>query len=139
MKTRKAISEMIAIVMMVALVVGLMGTVYFFITGLMGRQTAGLIQPISARCDVNNGRIEILASNEGTTSIPESQIRVFIGGNLATRTIYADDKTTPLTGKNINATQSFWIVITNPTPQAGQVYRGMIVYGGKSAEFTVVC
>jgi len=138
MKTKKAISEVLAMLLMVVIVVGLIGTVYFFISGMVGRQTAGVIQIGYSTC-VPGNRIEILATNAGTTAIPENQIRVFVEGTSASITIYAEDKSTPLTNQNINATQSFWIFITTPSPQAGRTYKGQIVYAGKAVDFVVTC
>jgi len=138
MKTKKAISEVLAMLLMVVIVVGLIGTVYFFISGMVGRQTAGVIQIGYSTC-VPGTRIEILATNAGTTAIPENQIRVFVGGNAATRTITAEDKSTSLANQNINPGQSFWILVTNPQPVAGQTYRGQIVYAGKAVDFVVTC
>jgi len=139
MRTKKAISEVLAMLLMVVIVVGLIGTVYFFISGIVGRQTAGIIQIGGTPQCVPGTRIEILATNVGTTAIPENQIRVFVGGNAATRTITAEDKSTSLANQNINPGQSFWILVTNPQPVAGQTYRGQIVYAGKAVDFVVTC
>lgn len=142
---KKAISEVLAMLLMVVIVVGLIGVAYFFISGMVSRQTAGVIQVTYSNCIVGN-RLEILANNGGTTTIPASDIRVFIGGNLITaRTITAEDKTTQLT--TINPGQSFWILVQdvdpatagNQAPAAGQTYRGQVVYAGKAVDFMVSC
>lgn len=137
----KAISEVLAMLLMVVIVVGLIGVAYFFISGMVSRQTAGVIQVTYSSCLAGN-RIEVLATNGGTTTIPATDIRVFIGGNLITaRTITQEDKATQLT--TINPGQSFWILITdvggNQRPAAGQTYRGQIVYAGKAVDFIVSC
>ncbi|MEM0324835.1 MAG: hypothetical protein QXW35_02945 [Candidatus Aenigmatarchaeota archaeon] len=147
MVAKKAISEVLAMLLMVVIVVGLIGVAYFFISGMVTRQTAGTIQVGSVNCIVGQ-RLEVLATNVGTTTIPAAEIRVFIGGGLITaRTITAEDKniTNPLT--NIDPGVSFWILINdvdpntagNQAPAAGRTYRGQIVYAGKATNFMITC
>jgi len=146
MKTKKAISEVLAMLLMVVIVVGLIGLVYFFISGMVGRQTSGVIDTSGSKPNcIPGSRIEILATNAGTTTIDANQIRVFVLGKTAVRSITAEDKTTALT--NIDPGVSFWILITDldagttgtQAPQAGRTYRGQIVYAGKAVDFVVTC
>ncbi|MEM5816209.1 MAG: hypothetical protein QXL14_04160 [Candidatus Aenigmatarchaeota archaeon] len=145
MAAKKAISEVLAMLLMVVIVVGLIGVAYFFISGMVTRQTAGTIQVGAVNCMVGQ-RLEVLATNVGTTTIPAAEIRVFIGGGLITaRTINAEDKATALT--NIDPGVSFWILINdvdpntagNQAPAAGRTYRGQIVYAGKATDFMITC
>ncbi|MEM5832215.1 MAG: type IV pilin, partial [Candidatus Aenigmatarchaeota archaeon] len=108
----KAISEVLAMLLMIVIVVGLIGVVYFFISGMVARQTAGVLQVGGAYCNIANSRLEVLLTNVGTTTIPASDIRIFIGGSLInSRTINAEDKSTPLT--NIDPGVSFWVLIND--------------------------
>ena len=145
MVAKKAISEVLAMLLMVVIVVGLIGVAYFFISGMVTRQTAGTIQVGTVNCVVGQ-RLEVLATNVGTTTIPAVEIRVFVGGGLITaRTINAEDKATALT--NIDPGVSFWILINdvdpntagNQAPAAGRTYRGQIVYAGKAVDFMITC
>jgi len=146
----KVVSSTLAMLLMAVIVVGLIGMVYFFISGMVGRQTAGVIQIGYSTC-IPGTRIEILATNEGTTAIPANQIRVFVRGNFLTigthYNVAYENKTSMPTTQNINPGESFWILVsdTDPVttgtqaPAAGQTYRGQVVYAGKAVDFVVTC
>jgi len=144
MVAKKAISEVLAMLLMVVIVVGLIGVAYFFISGMVTRQTAGTIQVGTVNCVVGQ-RLEVLATNVGTTTIPANGIKVFIRGNLIQNQnieIKQEDKQNDIPNNNIDPGVSFWILINDVgdgKPQAGQIYRGQIVYAGKAVDFMITC
>ncbi|MEM0243256.1 MAG: archaellin/type IV pilin N-terminal domain-containing protein [Candidatus Aenigmatarchaeota archaeon] len=140
----KAISEVLAMLLMIVIVVGLIGVVYFFISGMVARQTAGVLQVGGAYCNIANSRLEVLVTNVGTTTIPASDIKVFVGGNLIQSIeIKQEDKQNNIPNNNIDPGMSFWVLINDVgggnAPKAGKTYRGQVVYAGKAVDFIIYC
>jgi len=154
MRTKKAISEVLAMLLMVVIVVGLIGVVYFFLSGMVGRQTAIVITPVpqSQSCDpISLKRIDVAFTNEGTNPINVNDIRVFVDNKPVTidftnNRITRDDKTTPLQNQQISPGQTFWVLLSDvdpatgvQNPQPGRTYTIMIMYAGKTATVRIAC
>jgi len=142
METKKAISEVMAMLLMVVMTIGIFFAVWSFISGWFGRQTAAVLEFSQPSC--NGTHILLQATNAGTQDLPLSNIRVLLGQqNKPAENLQFFDYTfspPPLPStSSVAAGKSFWIVISDPTITRGSTVRFVVTVPGKTQPFVVQC
>jgi len=72
----KGVSEIIANILMLIITVGLVGTAYVYISGMMATKTEKTISMLDADC--NGTHILLVVNNEGIESIAINELIVYI-------------------------------------------------------------
>jgi len=79
----KGISTIIASILLLVITIGLSGTAYIFISGLLSNQINKAITVLDVSC--YSGKITVILSNDGTVNINSlSDIIVTVDGNIET-------------------------------------------------------
>jgi flagellin-like protein len=79
----KGISSIIASILLLIITIGLAGTAYLFISGLLTGSINKVINVLDVSC--NNGKITVILSNDGTANINSvSDIIVTVDGTVET-------------------------------------------------------
>ena len=76
----RGISTIIAAILLLIITIGLAGTAYLFITRIFYAQTSKTIQLLDATC--TNGVITLVVSNQGTDTIGDGELTVYINEQL---------------------------------------------------------
>jgi len=141
MKAKKAISEVMAMLLMVVMTIGIFFLVWGFISGWFGRQTAAVLEFSQPSC--NGTHILLQATNAGTQDLPLNKVGVLLGQqNKPPATLQFFSYTfSPLTSSSsVAAGDSFWIVISDSTIiRQGATVRFVVTVPGKTQPFVVQC
>ena len=82
----KGISTIIASIILLIITIGLAGTAYVFITGLISGFYSKVINVLDVSCTPsglpNKANITIILSNDGTTNITDSELTVMVDNNI---------------------------------------------------------
>jgi len=82
----KGISTIIATIILLVITIGLAGTAYVFITGLLKNTFSKTINVLDVSCNPSNtpnqANITIILSNDGTENITDSELTVLVDGNI---------------------------------------------------------
>ncbi len=73
----KGISAIIATLLLLVITMGLSVTAYFYINNLITGRTNKVLSVLDASCV--NGQIVLVVTNEGTNSIPASDVKLIVG------------------------------------------------------------
>jgi len=140
MRTKKAISEIMAMLLMVAMTIAIFFLVWGFISGWFGRQTATVLEFSQPSC--NGTHILLQATNAGTQNLPLNKIRVLLGQeNKPVNPSFLNYTTfSPLSSTaSIPPGDSFWIVISDPSITLGSTVRFVVTVPGRNQPFVVQC
>jgi len=74
----KGVSDIIATILMLIITIGLAGTAYVYISGVMTGRTAKTISLLDASC--SGGDITVVLSNDGTTDITTTDLHIWVDG-----------------------------------------------------------
>jgi flagellin-like protein len=74
----KGVSAIIATILMLIITIGLAGTAYIYISGVMTGRTAKTISLLDASC--SGGDITVVLSNDGTTDITATDLGIWVDG-----------------------------------------------------------
>ena len=74
----KAISTIIATILMLIITIALAGTAYMFISGMLTSKISKTISIMGGSCN-STKHIILIISNEGTDTIQENDLRIFNG------------------------------------------------------------
>ena len=91
----KGVSEIIANILMLIITVGLVGTAYVYISGMMATKTEKTISMLDADC--NGTHILLVVNNEGIESIAINELIVYINNQR----IIPDPLSNPLGPRSI--------------------------------------
>jgi len=126
----KAISDIIAILLMLIITIGLAGLAYSYISGVFTSRTAVTLSVDAAGCSCNTTHVTVAVRNDGTTK--SGQVTVAItdpSGKSASGTISAIDP----------GTEQF-VVITRPSGSTGAMYYSVrATTTGSTATGSVYC
>jgi FlaG/FlaF family flagellin (archaellin) len=79
----KGISTIIATIVLLVITIGLAGTAYIFISGLIGKLYSKTINVLDVSCNPfssNQANITIILSNDGTANITDPELTVMVDG-----------------------------------------------------------
>jgi len=72
----KGIAAIIATILLLMITIALAGTAYLFVSGMLTGRTSKTISLLDASC--NGTAITIVISNDGTTTVTDSELKVYI-------------------------------------------------------------
>ena len=119
----KGVSEIIGTILMLIITIGLAGTAYVYISGLLTGKTEKTISVLDASCDGTD--ITLVIANDGTTTIGMDEITVYINNQINPTVLtnpLTPRNTTVLTGLNtgLNAGESNTVLIISPSNSVRQ-------------------
>ncbi len=75
----KGVSDIIATILMLVITIGMAGTAYVYISGMLTGKTASTISLIDYSCSNTSVRvINLVVSNDGTTTIASGAMTIFV-------------------------------------------------------------
>jgi len=76
----KGVSAIIATILMLVITIGLAGTAYVYISGMLTGKTAMTISILDYSCTqgTTNNVITLVISNDGTTDIPDGSLSIYV-------------------------------------------------------------
>jgi len=125
----KGVSAIIATILMLVITIGLAGTAYVYISGMLTGKTAKTISLLDASCTGSN--IVIVISNDGTQNIAATELAAYLDGSA----VAAAD--TDIDGLAINAHRTG--VGTISTGVAGTLHTVLITSPTNSGRIQVQC
>jgi len=141
MQAKKAISEVLAMLLMVVMTIGIFFVVWGFISGWFGRQTAAVLEFSQPSC--NGTHILLQATNAGTQDLPLNKVGVLLGQQNkqpATLQFFNYTFSSLPSSSSVAAGDSFWIVMSDPTIiKQGATVRFVVTVPGKTQPFVVQC
>jgi flagellin-like protein len=72
----KGVAEIISVILLLMITIGITGTAYVYIAGMMTQKTAKVISILQASC--NSTHILLVITNEGTDKISSSDVRILV-------------------------------------------------------------
>ena len=114
----KGVSEIIGTILMLIITIGLAGTAYVYISGLLTGKTEKTITVLDASCDATG--ITLVIANDGTITIGDNDITVYINNQINPTVLTCPlnpHYTTVLTGLNmgLNVGESNTVLIVSPS------------------------
>ena len=117
------VSAVIATILMLIITIGLAGTAYVYISGMLTGKTEKTISVLDASCDGTG--ITLVIANDGTITIGDNDITVYINNQINPTVLTGPlnpHNTTVLTGLNtgLNAGESNTVLIISPSNSVRQ-------------------
>ena len=116
---KKGVSEIIATILMLVITIGLAGTAYVYISGMLTGKTAQTISLMDASCDPNTGDTIVVFSNDGTQNIDTTDMAVYVDNSPATGTFTPTTVNAHTTGtiliSGLETNALHTILVTSPT------------------------
>ena len=82
---KKGISTIIATILLLIITIGLAGTAYMFISGMLTSKISKTISILGSYCNATPGQhLTLIVSNDGTDTIAANEIKVYINNQEAT-------------------------------------------------------
>ena len=85
----KGVSAIIATILMLVITIGLAGTAYVYISGMLTGKTAQTISILDYSCSLTGTTkvVNLVVSNDGTMQIPDGTMRIFVD-NIDRTTVF---------------------------------------------------
>ena len=116
----KGVSAVIATILMLIITIGLAGTAYVYISGMLTGKTEKTISVLDASCNSTGDGITLVIANDGTTTIGTTEITIYINNQVNSAPLSGPlnpRNTTVLTGLStgVNPGESNTVLIVSPS------------------------
>jgi len=145
----KGVSDIIAEILMLVITIGIVGTAYMYISGMMTSKTAFTISVIDYSC-IGTGatrNINLVISNDGTTDILNGDVKIYVDNQDRTSDFGAYAGGVWAAGANCDIdSHTIKPILTNPTAApawlsaapAGQ-HSVLVVTASNAQKVSVIC
>jgi len=86
----KGVSAIIATILMLIITIGLAGTAYVYISGMMTTKMEKTISVLDASCNATSDGITLVVANDGTETIATADLKVYINNVQVTNVLATD-------------------------------------------------
>ena len=125
----KGVSAIIATILMLVITIGLAGTAYVYISGMLTGKTSKTISIIDATCDGATNTAQVVISNDGTQNILATELDDYVDTT----------NTNGCAGTAINSHTTAVCTITDAALSANAVHTILITSPTNSGRIQVQC